>query len=123
MVSSSLKFTTPPGTLLFCFSVSIKVLWHVPDEGADGIDLLERLLDRYGETADYVVVKNQGRGKDFSAFETSSARATADAARPNKLPQYPEQPARKAMRAKAQSHHSAWPTGSAPTRCAAAAFS
>lgn len=53
-------------------------LWHVFDDGADGIELLERLLDRYGEGADYVAVKNLGRGKDFSAFEDSRARAAAD---------------------------------------------
>lgn len=55
------------------------VLWHVLDDGADGIDLLERLFDRYGKSAAYVVVKNRGRGKDFAPFEASSARATATA--------------------------------------------
>lgn len=53
-------------------------LWHVFDDGADGIDLLERLLNRYGEGASYVAVKNLGRGKNFSAFEKSMARAVAD---------------------------------------------
>jgi hypothetical protein len=55
------------------------VMWHVLDDGVDSIDLLERLFDRYGTSAAYVVVKNLGRGKDFSDFETSSARAAADA--------------------------------------------
>jgi len=55
------------------------VLWHVLDDGADGIDLLERLFDRYGDSAAYVVVKNRGRGKDFAPFEASAARATATA--------------------------------------------
>jgi hypothetical protein len=54
-------------------------LWHVLDDGVDGIDLLGRLLDRYATRADYVVVKNLGRGKDFSAFEASAARAKAAA--------------------------------------------
>jgi hypothetical protein len=53
-------------------------LWHVFDDGADGIDLLERLLNRYGKGASYVAVKNLGRGKDFAAFEASKARAAAD---------------------------------------------
>lgn len=53
-------------------------LWHVFDDGADGIDLLERMLDRYGQGADTVAVKNLGRGKDFSAFERSNARTVAD---------------------------------------------
>lgn len=54
------------------------VLWHVIDDGADGIDLLQRLFDKYAENACYVVVKNQGRGKDFSAFEASAARRAAE---------------------------------------------
>jgi hypothetical protein len=53
------------------------MLWHVIDDGADGIGLLEDLLERYGSNAGYVVVKNLGRGKDFSAFDESTARATA----------------------------------------------
>ena len=55
------------------------VMWHVLDDGVDSIELLEGLFDRYGAGARYVVVKNLGRGKDFSDFEGSSARATADA--------------------------------------------
>ncbi|MCG6861250.1 MAG: mobilization protein [Chromatiaceae bacterium] len=53
-------------------------MWHLLDDGADGIDLLERLFDRFGTNVGYVVVKNFGRGKDFSTFEASSAKATAD---------------------------------------------
>jgi hypothetical protein len=55
------------------------VLWHVLDDGADGINLLERMLQQYEARAKYVVVKNLGRGKDFSAFDVSPARTTADA--------------------------------------------
>lgn len=55
------------------------VFWHVMDDGADGIGLLQRLLDRYGDAASYVVVQNYGRGKDFSAFRGSPARAAAEA--------------------------------------------
>lgn len=54
------------------------VLWHVLDDGVDGIDLLSRLIDRYTDRASYVVVRNFGRGKDFSAFEDSPGRAAAD---------------------------------------------
>jgi CO dehydrogenase nickel-insertion accessory protein CooC1 len=53
------------------------VLWHVMDDGADGVRLLEQLFETFGDAARYVVVKNLGRGKDFSAFETSEARASA----------------------------------------------
>jgi hypothetical protein len=54
------------------------VLWHVMDDGADGIGLLQQLFDEFGGGARYVVVKNLGRGKDFSAFEASAARAAAE---------------------------------------------
>jgi len=55
------------------------VLWHVMDDGADGIGLLEQLLSQFQDGAQYVVVKNLGRGKDFSAFEASHARERAAA--------------------------------------------
>jgi hypothetical protein len=55
------------------------VLWHVMDDGADGIALLEQLFAQFQGDAGYVVVKNLGRGKDFSAFEASPARRSADA--------------------------------------------
>ena len=53
------------------------VFWHVLDDGADAIALLDSLLERYGRAAAYVVVKNYGRGKDFSAYDASSTRARA----------------------------------------------
>jgi len=53
------------------------VFWHVLDDGADGIALLDTLLDRYGSAATYVVVRNHGRGKDFSAYDSSAAQARA----------------------------------------------
>ncbi|MES2625247.1 MAG: mobilization protein [Pseudomonadota bacterium] len=53
------------------------VLWHVLDDGADGIKLLSELFARFGNRTNYVVVKNYGRGKDFSNFESSPARAMA----------------------------------------------
>ncbi|MBK1646723.1 mobilization protein [Thiocapsa imhoffii] len=56
------------------------VFWHVMDDGADGIALLERLIERSGGAASYVVVLNQGRGKDFSFFQDSTAREAAAAA-------------------------------------------
>lgn len=54
------------------------VLWHVIDDGADAIGLLQRLFDKFGDSPSYVVVKNLGQGKDFSAFEASGTRRTAD---------------------------------------------
>jgi hypothetical protein len=55
------------------------VFWHVMDDGADGIGLLQGLIDRYGDSAAYVVVQNYGRGKDFSAFQRSATRSAAEA--------------------------------------------
>ncbi|EXJ13988.1 P-loop NTPase family protein [Imhoffiella purpurea] len=54
------------------------VFWHVIDDGADSIVLLENLFDRYGDGADYVVVRNHGRGRNFSAYDASDARTKAD---------------------------------------------
>jgi hypothetical protein len=51
------------------------VFWHVLDDGADSLALLAALCDRYDRSAGYVVVKNHGRGKDFSAFDASPIRA------------------------------------------------
>jgi hypothetical protein len=53
------------------------VFWHVIDDGKDSIATLARLLERYGTEATTCVVKNLGRGKDFSLFEASPTRATA----------------------------------------------
>ena len=53
------------------------VFWHVMDDGKDSVDLLEQLLDRFGNSVSYVVVKNKGRGKRFSIFENSRAKEKA----------------------------------------------
>ncbi len=53
------------------------VFWHVLDDGADGITLLDTLLDRYGHGARIVVARNYGRGRDFSAYEAAPARGRA----------------------------------------------
>ncbi|GAA0832866.1 MULTISPECIES: mobilization protein [Marinomonas] len=47
-------------------------LWHVMDDGADSVALLEQLLTRYQQpSVDFVVVQNFGRGSDFSRFQKS----------------------------------------------------
>ena len=53
--------------------------WHVMDSGRDSVDLLARLLDRFGQRLHYVLVRNQLRGDDFSQLEQSGEleRATA----------------------------------------------
>lgn len=57
--------------------------WHVMDSGKDSVDLLSKLLDRYGKRLSYILVLNQIRGDDFSMLEKSGegTRATALGAR------------------------------------------
>jgi hypothetical protein len=45
--------------------------WHVMDSGRDSVDLLSRLLDRFGQRLHYVLVRNQLRGDDFGQLERS----------------------------------------------------
>lgn len=45
--------------------------WHVMDAGRDSVDLLHRLLDRFGQRLRYVLVLNELRGDDFSLLERS----------------------------------------------------
>lgn len=47
--------------------------WHVADAGKDSVDLLGRLVNTFGGGPNYFVVKNQGRGTDFSQLEESAA--------------------------------------------------
>jgi hypothetical protein len=49
--------------------------WHVMDAGRDSVDLLERLLDRFGQRLRYVLVLNELRGDDFS-LEKARASST-----------------------------------------------
>ncbi len=51
--------------------------WHMTDAGRDSVDLLDRLLDTYGAGPNYIVVKNQGRGTDFSLLNESQALKNA----------------------------------------------
>ncbi|MDD5480213.1 mobilization protein [Rhodoferax sp.] len=51
--------------------------WHVADAGKDSVDLLGRLIETYGSSANYIIVKNHGRGSDFSQLDASSAMAKA----------------------------------------------
>jgi hypothetical protein len=51
------------------------VLWHVTDGGFDSVAHLDRLLDDFGDSVEYVAVKNEGRSRDFSQLEASAAYA------------------------------------------------
>lgn len=71
--------------------------WHLADAGKDSVDLLGALLDTYGEGPRYVVVKNHGRGSDFSQLDASAELAAAQAmgARVINLPELHEASMRK----------------------------
>ncbi len=51
--------------------------WHVMDAGRDSVDLLERLLDHFGQRLQYVLVCNELRGDDFAMLERSGQRERA----------------------------------------------
>jgi hypothetical protein len=47
--------------------------WHLADAGKDSVDLLDRLVNTYGAGPNYLIVKNLGRGSDFSLLDNSAA--------------------------------------------------
>jgi hypothetical protein len=51
--------------------------WHVMDSGKDSVDLLKKLLDRFGDRLNYVIVLNQLRGENFEIFEASGEKERA----------------------------------------------
>jgi hypothetical protein len=51
--------------------------WHVMDSGRDSVDLLKKLLDRFGSRLNYVIVLNQLRGDNFDIFEKSGEKEHA----------------------------------------------
>ncbi len=54
-------------------------LWHVMEDSTDSVRLLEKTLNTYGPGPEYVLVRNHGRGSDFSLFDESEAKAQAEA--------------------------------------------
>jgi hypothetical protein len=77
--------------------------WHLADAGKDSVDLLGRLVNTYGEGPNYIVVKNLGRGSDFSQLDESAAlkKAVALGARVISLAHLHEASMRKIDRANA----------------------
>ena len=51
--------------------------WHVMDTGRDSADLLRRVLDRFPSGVQFVLVRNQVRGSDFTALEQSGEQQRA----------------------------------------------
>jgi hypothetical protein len=67
------------GLVEFSKDLGVQVtLWHVMDDGTDAIRLLDRTLQTYGPDPEYILVRNQGRGGDFSLFDQSDAKAKAE---------------------------------------------
>ena len=58
------------------FGIEVRY-WHVMDSGKDSVDLLKRLLDRFGAQLQYTLVLNQLRGDDFEIFEKSGEKERA----------------------------------------------
>ncbi len=48
--------------------------WHVMDSGKDSLDLLKKLLDRFGARLNYVIVLNQLRGESFDLLDQSAEK-------------------------------------------------
>ena len=51
--------------------------WHVMDSGRDSVDLLKKLLDRFGSRLNYVLVQNHIRGDNFDILEASGEKERA----------------------------------------------
>ena len=51
--------------------------WHVMDAGKDSVDLLGKLLDRFGASLQYVLVRNQVRGGNFAVLDQSGLQDKA----------------------------------------------
>ncbi len=66
------------GVLSLADELGMKLFyWHVMDAGKDSVDLLRRVLDRFGTGLTYVLVRNQVRGSDFGTLEQSGEQARA----------------------------------------------
>ena len=51
--------------------------WHVMDSGRDSVDLLKKLLDRFGSRLNYILVQNHIRGDNFDILESSGEKNRA----------------------------------------------
>ena len=61
------KWIVDTGLLELAGEIGMKIsFWHVMDDGSDSLKLLHNLLDDYSAGAETIVVRNHGRGTDFS---------------------------------------------------------
>ena len=76
--SALVKWMEESGVLNLADETGITVTyWHVMDSGRDSVDLLSRLLDQFGARLNYILVRNQLRGDDFSQLDKSGEQARA----------------------------------------------
>jgi hypothetical protein len=54
--------------------------WNVMDSGKDSVDLLDKMLEKFGSRLDYVVVLNELRDDSFAILENSGVKERALAA-------------------------------------------
>lgn len=75
---SLLKWIEESNVVELCKELNIKLkFWHVMDDSKDSVILLENLLNKFQDRADYVIVLNYGRGTDFKIFESSTTKDLA----------------------------------------------
>ena len=73
--------------LTLCEEMELPVVfWYVVDDGRDSVQLLNDFLSKYQHRLSCVVVKNRGRGSDFSELESLPALMTEDAPQQAELP-------------------------------------
>ena len=76
--TSLVKWMDDSGVLNLADEMGIAVYyWHVMDSGKDSVDLLHKLLDRFGKDLRFIVVRNHVRGSDFTLLEQSGEQARA----------------------------------------------
>lgn len=66
------------GVLELTEELGIKVYyWNVMDSGKDCVDLLDKLLNQFGSSLNYILVQNQLRDDNFSILEFSGVKDSA----------------------------------------------
>ncbi len=75
------------GVLDMCEDMNVSIVyWYVVDDGLDSANLIDNFLHKYNDVLGFVVVKNQGRGRNFSAIDTVLEKHAAST-RKNKFQQ------------------------------------
>lgn len=75
---SLVKWMDESGVLEMAGELGISLFyWHVMDSGKDSVDLLRKLLDRFGLRVNYIIVLNQLRGDNFDILNKSGERERA----------------------------------------------